>query len=210
MTWSAFGLCVVLVFTARTRIVAAQAPPPPVSHWRFDEATGKPESFIDLWDTAAPTERRRRLTGEWARFGASRSRPMAARWSPAARTAREWSGTSRTFRAARERLSGKAVSASIRGAVPLTAVWAALASSLSHEDQGIAVDAIVPPVGVPQFASPSIRRTRNDQRSTGRAQTWPHCIQDFCVRVGTLVRVPEGCLVREHGHISRPAQSPKV
>jgi hypothetical protein len=66
--------------------------------------------------------------------GASRSRRMAARWSPAARTAREWSGTSRTFRAARERLSGKAVSASIRGAVPLTAVWAALASSLIHED----------------------------------------------------------------------------
>ena len=40
-----------------------------VSVRRFDEATGKSESFIDLWDTAAPTERRRRLTGEWARLG---------------------------------------------------------------------------------------------------------------------------------------------
>jgi WD40 repeat protein len=40
-----------------------------VSVRRFDEATGKSESFIDLWDTAAPPERRRRLTGEWARLG---------------------------------------------------------------------------------------------------------------------------------------------
>jgi WD40 repeat protein len=35
---------------------------------RFDEATSKSETFIELWDTAAPTERRRRLTGEWARL----------------------------------------------------------------------------------------------------------------------------------------------
>jgi WD40 repeat protein len=34
----------------------------------FDEATQKSESFINLWDTAAPTERRRRIAGEWVRL----------------------------------------------------------------------------------------------------------------------------------------------
>jgi WD40 repeat protein len=39
-----------------------------VSVQRFDETTKKSETFIDLWDAAAPTERRRRLTGEWAQL----------------------------------------------------------------------------------------------------------------------------------------------
>jgi WD40 repeat protein len=32
---------------------------------RFDEATQKSESFVDVWDTSAPTERRRRIAGDW-------------------------------------------------------------------------------------------------------------------------------------------------
>ena len=32
---------------------------------RFDEATQKSESFIDVWDMSAPTERRRRIGGDW-------------------------------------------------------------------------------------------------------------------------------------------------
>ena len=32
---------------------------------RFDEATQKSESFIDVWDLSAPTERRRRIGGDW-------------------------------------------------------------------------------------------------------------------------------------------------
>ena len=39
-----------------------------VSVQRFDEATRKSETFIDLWDPAAPTERRRRIPGGWARL----------------------------------------------------------------------------------------------------------------------------------------------
>ena len=35
---------------------------------RFDETTEKSESFIALWDTAAPTEHRRRIPGDWVRL----------------------------------------------------------------------------------------------------------------------------------------------
>ncbi len=49
------------VFSPNGRTVA-------VSVHRFDEATRKSESFIDLWDTTALTEHRRRIPGDWARL----------------------------------------------------------------------------------------------------------------------------------------------
>jgi RNA polymerase sigma factor (sigma-70 family) len=47
-----------LAFSPDGRFVAAGAS-------RFDEATKNEEKFINVWDTAASTERRRRLAGNW-------------------------------------------------------------------------------------------------------------------------------------------------
>jgi RNA polymerase sigma factor (sigma-70 family) len=35
---------------------------------RYDRATRNSERFIELWDTSSPTERRRRIPGDWARL----------------------------------------------------------------------------------------------------------------------------------------------
>ncbi len=58
----------------------------------FDETTKKSESFIDLWDTAALIEQRRRIPGDWARLWDLKFSPDGTMLATASRDTENYQG----------------------------------------------------------------------------------------------------------------------
>jgi len=85
------------------------------------------------------------------------------------------------------------------------------AGALRHQDQRVAMIAVMALVRLVQHAALRVGRTGNDQRAAGGGKTRAHRVQDLGVSVrGEFVAVPEGRLVGDDSNVSWAPQSPEA